>query len=58
MNKLLDDLVHPFYEDSQWIRVADGLLHGLVEKNPRATAKKFVQYNVPAVVKKILKKLQ
>jgi hypothetical protein len=39
MNKLIDDFVHPLYEDSQWIRVVDGILHGLVERNVRVSAK-------------------
>jgi hypothetical protein len=57
MNKLVDDFAHPFYEKSEWYRVADGLLHGLVEKNARDSAKKFVKYNLPEILKKILEKL-
>jgi len=57
MNKLVDDLVHPFYKTSEWYRVADGLLHGLVEKNIRVSAKKFVKYNLPEIAKKILRKI-
>jgi hypothetical protein len=57
MNKLVDDLFHPFYKDSEWYRVADGCIHGLVEKNLRVSAKKFVKYNLPEIVKKILEKI-
>jgi hypothetical protein len=57
INKLVDDLVHPFYEKNQWFRVVDGVLHGVVEGNARVSAKKFVKYNLPEIVRKILKKL-
>jgi hypothetical protein len=57
MNKLVDDLFHPFYRKNQWIRLADGVLHGLVEGNARVSTKKFVKYNLPEIAKKILEKL-
>lgn len=57
VNRLIDDFVHPFYEESEWVRLADGVLHGLVEGNARASTKKFVRYNVPEIVKKLLEKL-
>jgi hypothetical protein len=57
MNKLIDDVIHPFYKKSQWYRVADGILHGLIEKDIPVSAKKFVKYNMPEIVKKILEKL-
>jgi hypothetical protein len=57
VNRLIDDLVHPFYENSQWVRFADGVLHGLVEQNPKVSIEKFVKYNMPRILKKILRKL-
>lgn len=57
MNKVIDDLLHPFYRKNQWIRVADGILHGLAERNVRVSARKFVKYNLPEIMKKILEKL-
>lgn len=57
MNKLVDDLIHPLYKKSEWYRVADGLLHVLVGKNIRVSAKKFVKYNLPEIAKKILEKI-
>jgi hypothetical protein len=57
LNRLVDGLVHPLYEKSELYRVADGLLHGVVERNMRVSAKKFVRYNLPEVVKKILEEI-
>lgn len=57
MNKAIDALVHPYYKKNQWIRVVDGALHALNEKNARVSAKKFLKYNMPEIVKKILEKL-
>jgi hypothetical protein len=57
MNRLVDDLVHPLYRKSELYRVADGVLHGLIEKNARVSARKFAKYNLPEIVKKILGKI-
>lgn len=57
MNRVIDDVLHPFYKRNQWARVADGVMHGLVERDVRVSARKFVKYNLPEIVKKILEKL-
>lgn len=57
MNKIIDDLLHPFYERNQRIRVADGILHGILERNVQVSAKKFIRYNLPEIVKEIIEKL-
>jgi len=57
LNRLVDDFIHPLYKRSEWFRMADAVLHGLVEKNVEVTVKKFARYNVPDVVKKILEEI-
>lgn len=57
INKLVDDFVHPFYRKSELYRVADGLLHGLIERGPRISVKKFLKYNLPEIVKKLLERI-
>jgi hypothetical protein len=37
--------------------VADGLLHGLIERGPRISVKKFLKYNLPEIVKKLLERI-
>jgi hypothetical protein len=38
--------------------LVDGVLHGLVEQNPPQSVKKFIKYNLPAVMKKARKLLK
>jgi hypothetical protein len=55
LNLLIDAVVHPFYKQNEGLRVLDGLLHGLVERNPPVSVRKFVKYNLPEIIKKITK---
>jgi hypothetical protein len=56
LNKLIDDLVHPHYKQNEGLRLLDAVLHGLVEQNPSESFHKFVRYNLPDIMKKILRK--
>ena len=38
------------------VRVVDGLVHGMVERDAEVSLKKFVKYNLPEIVREILKK--
>jgi hypothetical protein len=51
LNRLVDDLIHPFFEENKNLIWIDGILHGLVEQNPRLTMEKFVKYSVPQLMK-------
>lgn len=51
LNRLIDDLVHPFFGTNKGSILIDGVLHGLVEQNPALSVKKFVRYNLPELMK-------
>jgi hypothetical protein len=57
LNRLVDSLVHPFYDEDEVFRILDGVLHGFIEQDPRESLRKFVRYNGPAIVRKILEEL-
>jgi hypothetical protein len=53
MNKLVDDMCHPFFEKNPGFVLVDGILHAIVEKDPPTTVKKFVRYNLPKIMKEL-----
>jgi len=57
LNRLIDTVIHPLYKKSQSFRLLDGAVHAIIEQNPKLSARKFLRYNLPAIVKKILEKL-
>lgn len=56
LNRIIDDLIHPFYGENEALRLLDGLLHGFVERDAAVSLEKFIKYNVPTLVKKLVKK--
>jgi hypothetical protein len=57
INYLIDDVVHPWYDENLGFIVVDEALHALVEQNPGVVAKKFLRYNLPEIVKRIVGEL-
>ena len=57
MNRLIDDVCHPLYQENEWIRLIDGAMHGVAEQNYNVSLRKFVKYNLPEIAKKIIEKL-
>jgi len=51
LNRVKDDLVHPLLKEDQNYIWVDGVLHGLVEQNPKLSMNKYVKYNVPKLLK-------
>ena len=56
LNKTVDALLHPLVKVDPWFLVFDGVIHGLVERNPPETVAKFVQYNLPKLIAELLRK--
>ena len=56
LNRIVDSLFHPLYRNHSLVRVVDGLVHGMVERDAEVSLKKFVKYNLPEIVREILKK--
>jgi len=48
-------MLHPLFDSSPAFMVVDGVLHGLVEQNPKETVSKFARYTLPKIIEEILK---
>jgi hypothetical protein len=57
-NKLIDAAVHPLADQHWAFILADGFLHALNEDNPSESFLKFLKYNAPELLKRILKDLK
>lgn len=58
LNRLIDSLCHPFYKENEAFRIVDGLLHGIIEQDPPTSVRKFIQYNLPEIIKKLSQELR
>ncbi|MEM1793113.1 MAG: hypothetical protein QXE92_02605 [Thermofilaceae archaeon] len=54
INRLIDTVLHPHFDNPAAV-VIDGALHFLVEMNPKESARKFVQFNLPPLLKSLRK---
>jgi len=50
INRLIDSLCHPLSKTSPAMLIIDGFLHGLVERNPPLSVRKFLKHNVPMLI--------
>ena len=57
LNYLIDDLVHPLCDANAGFVLVDEVLHALVEQDPRVSAKKFLRYSLPEIIKKVAESL-
>jgi hypothetical protein len=55
LNKIVDTMCHPLFKTNESFRLVDGLLHALIEQNPRTTVRKFAKYNLPVLTKQLKK---
>jgi len=56
LNKLIDDLIHPYFKQYPASIILDDLLHAIVENNPEKSMQKFLRYNVPKLLKHLQEK--
>jgi hypothetical protein len=47
---MVDALLHPLAKVDPCFLVLDGILHGLIERNPSETVVKFIQHNLPTLI--------
>jgi hypothetical protein len=47
---------HPFFKENPGFILVDGILHGMVEKDPPESFRKFMKYNLPEIVKEVTRK--
>jgi len=58
LNKLIDIVMKPLERKYGCIAIIlDGALHGLVEADPRESLEKFTRYNLPKIVKELMRKV-
>ena len=56
LNKLVDDLLHPYFTDYPTLIIMDSLLHAMIEQDPKTSMSKFVKYNVPKLLENLKKR--
>jgi hypothetical protein len=50
INRLIDSLCHPLSKMNPAMLIIDGFLHGLIERNPPLSARKFLKHNIPMLI--------
>ena len=53
INKLIDTMLHPYFNRHPTLVIVDAALHGFVEQNPSETVLKFIRYNLPKIIDEI-----
>jgi len=56
LNKLIDDLMHPCFNEYPALIIVDGLLHAIVEQNPNVSFRKFVRYDLSKLLRSLTTK--
>src|SRR6266436_8442332 len=57
-NALIDATIHPLADQHWGFVIVDGVLHALNEQDPVESFVKFLKYNAPELLKRILRDLQ
>ena len=57
-NKLIDEILHPYFKQYPAPIIVDGLLHAMVEQDPDKSLNEFIRYNVPKLLRVITRKRQ
>ena len=57
-NTIIDSVVHPWADEHWGFVIFDGVLHALNEQDPVESFAKFLKYNAPEFLKRILKEIQ
>lgn len=45
-NKLIDRVFHPLFKENKGFVIIDGMMHFIVEQNPKSSTKKFIKYSL------------
>ena len=54
LNLIIDSFMHPIAEKDAKFWVLDGMIHGLIEKNPSNSVRKFITYSLPRLLSQII----
>ncbi len=55
LNKLLDAFLHPLAKTSPDLLILDGVLHGIIERNPPESVMKFIEYSLPELLSRLVR---
>ena len=58
VNQMIDSAVHPLANLDWGFVIVDGALHALNEQDPIESFVKFLRYNAPELLKRILKEIR
>ena len=56
LNKIIDSFIHPFFGTENSFIILDGAVHALLEKDIQVSARKFIKYDLPEILKQVGKK--
>jgi len=56
-NAIIDSMVHPLADQHWGFILIDGVLHALNEEDPVESFIKFLRYNAPELLKRLLKEI-
>jgi hypothetical protein len=54
LNKIVDTLVHSYFEQYPILILADGAVHAFIEQDARTSIRKFVKYNASLILRELL----
>ncbi len=54
LNQIVDSMLHPLFEKGFAFVILDSALHALIERSPVESMLKFVRYNLPRIIHKLL----
>lgn len=57
-NVIIDSVVHPLADEHWAFVLVDGALHALNEQDPIQSFMKFLKYNAPELLKRLLKEMR
>ncbi|OLD05363.1 MAG: hypothetical protein AUJ07_01630 [Crenarchaeota archaeon 13_1_40CM_3_53_5] len=57
-NAIIDSIIHPWADEHWSFVIVDGILHAFNEKDPVQSLIKFLRYNAPELLKRILKEIR
>jgi len=56
-NAIIDSLAHPLADEHWSFVIVDGVLHAVNEEDPIQSLFKFLKYNAPELLKRIIKEM-
>ena len=53
LNKLVDDLLHPYFTDYPTLIIMDSLLHAMIKQDPTTSMHTSIKYNLPKLLESL-----